>query len=335
MKFRCLFFLCFSVLTCCQLWAQEEEINRRITSLQFVSTLPEGLLSNKTVVLLKHQGNSNTPKWAPIAEILQKGFKKAGIDAVAYYDFDDILSGYESYQAFLDAFDDRDLTYAALLITDGQFYRLAILKLQDRDFLLKENQEAWKIDGKDLNKMMEDLYRQAANSGQEKNNLLIIEIPEFGEKVKTIKGRRSEFYDLNFSSEKLAVPQFTDSASIAKVMESYPYSWELVPLGSDEKELRTKGFQYILYYNHAAQESVRQILEYPISQAETAYVSEVIIDKQSKITAIPANDHVYKFYVKHIYSQNVFVGKRWDAAKTWQEALHNYIANLRNELIRN
>lgn len=338
-KFKLIsFFILAALFTCNSLKAQEAVINKRIESLNFVDQLPEDILSTKTVVIVKTLNNSTTgvrPEWKSVASIVQKGMAKSGIDAVAYYHFDDLLSGYESYHAFLDAFDERDVKHAAFLLTDGQFYRLILLKLTDRQLLIESGQNAWKIDGKDLSAMMEDVYRKAANSKLESTNLLIIETPEFGEMVKVIGKRRSDYYDLNFSSETLAIPQFADSSEIAKVMAEYPYKWGIVPLGSDEKDLRSNGYQYVLYYCHSTVESVRNLLEYPISDSQSAYVSEVIENGQTNVTTHTLNTNVYKFYIKHIYSQNVFIGKKWDPAKTWQDALRNYIHNMRHELIRN
>ena len=118
-------------------------------------------------------------------------------------------------------------------------------------------------------------------------------------------------------------------------MKNYPYKWGFVDPDFDEKELRTKGYQYILYYVHSSGKSVKQILGYEGNNNESAYVSEVIKDGASEIYSYNINAQVYKFYIKHIYSENDFVGKRWDAAPSWQKALANYISNLRNELVRN
>ncbi len=318
--------------------SQEKEFYNRLASLNYSDQLPEEILSSKTVVFVKAPLKSQSPEiranWSEIAEVAQPGFKKAGIDAVTYYYMDDFFSGYESYDAFLDALDARDLSHAAFLFYDGKSYQLILLKLKDRSFLIANNQEAWKMEGADLKKILEDLYRVAANSNLKKTNLLIIGNPQYGDMVSIIKGRRSEFYDLNFSSEKLAVPQFADTAAIAEVMKNYPYKWGFVEPGFDEKELRSKGYQYILYYTHSSGKAVKQILEYEISDNESAYVSEVVNDGASEISSYNINTQVYKFYVKHIYSENNFVGKRWDAAPTWQKALANYITNLRNELVR-
>ena len=196
-------------------FGQEAELLNRLSSLNYINQLPKEILSSKTVVIVKvpekNQVKQIRADWSEIAETAQKGFKKANIDAVAYYYFDDLFSGPESYDAFLDAFDERDLTHAAFIFFDGKKYKLIILKLQDRKFLLKTGQDALKIEGPDLNKIMENLYLTSANSGLKTTNLLIIENPQYGEMVDVIKGKRSDFYDLNFSSEKLAVPKFADS----------------------------------------------------------------------------------------------------------------------------
>jgi hypothetical protein len=332
-------FILFLVLVASLCYAQEKELFERLSSLSYTDQLPEKVLSSKTVVLIQTPLKRTRPEvrsdWTEIAEVAQPGFKKAGIDAVAYYYIDDLLSGSESYRSFLDAFDDRDLTHAAFLFFDGQSYKLILLKLTDRKFLIGVGQPAWKSEGTDLTNMFENLYRIAANSRLEKTNLLIIESPQYGEMITLIKGRRSEFYDLNFSSEKLAVLPFADTAEIAAVMSAYPYKWGFVDPNIEEKELRSKGYQYILYYTHATGKSVKEMLGYAKNDSETAYISEVVRNGASEISSYNINTPVYKFYVKHIFSQNVFIGKRWDAAPTWQKALDNYITNLRNELVRN
>ncbi|QSE98124.1 transferase family protein [Fulvivirga lutea] len=319
--------------------SQEREFFKRLENLTITEGLPKEILSSKTVVLVKVPYKSKSPEirgeWKSITEVAQKGFKKSGIDAVAYYYIDDIMSGPEAYHVFLDAFDDRNLSHAAILEYDGTEYFLTLLKLQDRQYLIKENQEAWQMKGKDLKNMMEDLYRQAANSSLEKSNLLIIETPEYGQIVEVLDGRRSDFYDLNFSSDKLAVPMFADTAQISQVMKEYPYEWGFVEENIDEKELRKNGYQYILYFVHSSAKSVKDMLEYEYNSNETAFVSETISDGKSNITSQNINASVYKFYIKHIYSKKNFIGKRWDAGYTWQEGLSNYIINLRNELIRN
>lgn len=335
---RALFLLSF-LCTVFTTFAQKDVFFSRLNSLTVVEDLPQELLSSKTMVLVKVPSKSNNPEirgeWKSMCKIAQKGFHKSGIDAVAYYYIDDVISGPESYPAFLDAFDNRNLSHAAILEYDGKNYTLTILKLKDRTYLIKENQEAWRITGTDLTKMFGDLYRKAANSRQPHTNLLIIETPEYGQLVDVITGKRAEYYDLNLSSFTLGITAFTDTAQINQVMKNYPYKWTYVPDDFDAKELRSDGIQYVLYFVNSTAKSAKTMLEYPFTPSETAYISEVVIDGKSQITSQNINANVYKFYIKQLSSKNTFIGKRWDAGYTWQEALTNYIYNLRNELIRN
>lgn len=315
------------------------DIYDRVASLNANNTFPKRIMETKTVVLVSVPPKSKNPTirgdWKEIAEKTQPGFARAGIDAVVYYYLDDIISGKESYESFLDEFDDRDLKNAIFLFQENGKYKITVTDLQDRQYLLKMGQDAWAIEDSDLDRALDVLYKATANSGLTQKNLLMLEVPEFGNMTKIINGRRGEFYDLNFSSEKLAIPVFADTAEIRKVMENYPYKYDLVDPSLTEKEIRKKGFQYILYFTNTTGKSVKEILEYDITDTETDYVSEIIKNGKAEVVSLNVNTPVYKFYVKHIYSSNVFLGKRWDAATTWQNALENYIFNLRNELVRN
>lgn len=315
------------------------DIYQRIASLKSANTFPKGLMETKTVVFVSVPPKSENPTvrgdWKEMTEKTQRGFAKAGIDAVVYYYLDDIISGKESYEAFLDQFDERDLKNAVFLFREKGKYKIMITDLQDRQYLLKMDQDAWIIEDSDLDKALDLLYKATANSGLIWKNLLVLEVPEFGSMIKIIDGRRGEFYDLNFSSEKLAVPIFADTAEITRVMENYPYQYQIVDPSLTEQEIRKKGFQYILYFVHAGGKSAKEILEYNITESETDYITEVIRDGKAEVKSLSVQAPIYKFYVKHIYSSNIFLGKRWDADTTWQAALNNYIDNLKNELIRN
>lgn len=315
------------------------DIYERISALKPSTTFPKAIMRTKSVVLVSVPAKSTNPTvrgdWEELAEKAQAGFAKAGLDAVVYYYLDDIISGKESYEAFLDEFDERDLKNAIFLFQENSKYKITITDLKDRQYLLKMGQEAWMVEDADLDNALDIVYKATANSGLTRENLLILDVPEFGRMIKIISGRRGEFYDLNFSSEKLAIPIFADTAEINDIMKIYPYEYDFVDPSLTEKEVRKKGFQYILYFTHAGAKAVKEILEYETTNTETDYVSEVIRDGKAEANSLSINTPVYKFYVKHIYSSNVFLGKRWDAGTTWRNALENYIYNLRNELVRN
>lgn len=327
-------FFCFSS------FAQDDvKIVKRLDSLQYGAELPKEILQSKSVALVQLPQKSTTPMirgdWKKLAELTQPGFQKAGIDVVTYYHVEDIYSGKESYLAFMEEFKKRELENIVFIVQKSGSYRIVLTKINDEKQLIKKGQSAWQTQNADLSVALDNLYKAAANSSQDRTNLLILGVPEFGEMAKTIDGRRGEYYDLNFSSEKLAVPIFADTAKISAIMANYPYKYGFVDPDMEEKKVRSEGYQYILYYVHSTGKAVKEMLEYPVTDTETAYVSEVVKDGQAKVTSYSINTPVYKFYIKHIYSGNTFLGKKWDTAPTWEEALTNYIDNLRTELIRN
>ncbi len=320
-------------------FGQNTDIHARLQSLNIQTTFPENLLKTRTIAFYVVTPKQTRPyirgDWKSLAKKVQPGFKRAGLDAVLHYYLEDIFSGKESYNTFLDYFDDRDVKNAAFIFEENGYYTITITGLQDRQHLIKKGQTAWQIKGKDLNAMLNDLYRACANSGLERENWLILEVPEYGEMINPIKAKRNEFYDLNFSSEKLAVPMNLDTAQLSKVLTTYPYKWGFVDPDIPEKELRSQGYQYILYAVNSTGKAVKEMLDYQTTDAETDYISEVMVDRKLGVHSYNIHTPVYKYYIKHIYSGNVFLGKRWDAAPNWQQALKNYINNLRNELVKN
>lgn len=319
-------------------FGQQTDIHERLKSLNIQSTFPENLLKTRSIVFYQVTPKRIKPlvrgNWRSLAEEIQPGLKRAGIDGVLHYYLNDIYSGQESYNSFLDYFDERDVKNAVFVFEEGGSYTITVTDLQDRQHLLKMGQSAWQIRGEDLGAMLSNLYKACANSGLERRNWLILEVPEFGKMINPIKAKRNEFYDLNFSSEKLAVPTVMDTSELRRVLADYPYKWGFVDPTTPEKELRTDGYQYILYSTHSTGEAVKKILDYKTTDVETSYISEVKVDGNSEVQSYSIHTPVYKYYIKHIYSGNVFLGKRWDTAPDWQQALGNYIQNLRNELVK-
>ncbi|MDX1627293.1 MAG: hypothetical protein R3345_01265 [Fulvivirga sp.] len=331
-------FFILSILFICQhANAQRgKSILSLLDSLEYVDELPEDLLATKSLVLVAVPDESRSPKirgdWKKLAEKAQPGFRKAGIDAVAYYHLSDVYSGPEAAEAFAEKFEERLLDNVIFLWKKDDQYEIILTKISSEEGLIESGQKAWSIKGKDIDKMTHEIYLKAANSGQERKNLLIIEVPIYGEMAEIIKGRRGEYFDVNFASETLAVPAFADTSQINKVMSKYPYNYEIVDPALSERELRDQGYQYVLYYVHTIGKNVKSILEYPTEASETAYISEVV-NGNPKVKSINIYTPVYKFYIKHIYSENVFLGTKWDADTTWWDALNNYITNLKNQLV--
>lgn len=333
-------FFILSILFCYHPMVAQDDVRiiQTLDSLRYSAKMPAGILGTKSVAIVKLSSqNSNSPvrgDWKALAHQTQPGFKKAGIDVVVYYYIEDIFSGAEPFAAFLADVKKRALKNIVFVIQDKGINRIILTKIPNEDRLLVSGQDAWQTRDTNLAVALDNLYKAAANSSQERENKLILEVPEFGSISSPIKGRRGEYYDLNFSTQKLAIPVFADTAKINAVMKDYPYKYGFTPPGLEEKKIRSSGHEFVLYYVHSTGKTVKEMLEYSTTNSETVYVSEAVKDGEAQIKSYNVNTPVYKFYIKHIYTGNVFLGKKWDAAPTWEEALNNYIDNLRTELIR-
>ena len=79
---------------------------------------------------------------------------------------------------------------------------------------------------------------------------------------------------------------------------------------------------------------MRELLGYEISDE----VNELITIKKDSsgeviIKSIPINAMVYKYYVKHINSGDIYLGEQWDGDDNWQDALSNHITAIVDKLV--
>ena len=109
-------------------------------------------------------------------------------------------------------------------------------------------------------------------------------------------------------------------------MQLYPYQWGATEPGTAEETLRMKqGYPYVLLYLHTTQDNVRRFLSY-------APDKDSPLELQSgEDTGLP----LYKFYIRHIPTGEVYAGSSWDAASDWQTALSNFLQGLRKDQAAN
>ena len=112
----------------------------------------------------------------------------------------------------------------------------------------------------------------------------------------------------------------------------YSFKYKLTESGINERELRKQGYLYVLCLVHARGSVLRKVLGYNSTKQESAYASVTFPEDQSQLKNIAATTPVYKFYFKHIDSGNVFLGTKWDADVTWQQALRNHLMAFKAEL---
>lgn len=319
-----LIFLVLPFFVQAQLSVSEEDFFARLKE---GAAIPEKLLSTRSVVIYPH-----TVTIKELKEI-QLSFQQTGIDAVAYFENDILLAGGDVISAYAYYLNQRGIVNLVFLLKEESKYTMLITGFNGKETFIDQSQTAWKGEDVKLSELLEKVER--SSSSLSKTNYLINDFPETQLPVQIVRGRRSEFYAIDLKVDQLAVPK-TGNPEIDKELESifrnYPFKYQLTEPGLSERELRAKGFLYVVTYVHARGSAVRQMLDYDISKVESAYVSVAYSDGQPQLKNIPADVPVYKFYFKHIDSGNIFLGTKWDADTAWQQALINHIAAFKAEL---
>ncbi len=320
---RILVFIFLSISVCG--YSQDALVDK----LQLTETVPGDLLATRSIALY-----DASLKRSEIEEI-QKTFAQIGIDTEAFIEKDVILAGGDFTKAYANYFVTREIKYLVILDKTAKGYRMIVTPFNNTPSLTDANQIAWLVTNTSLREMLMTAYRNSWIS-QKKQNFLINEYPETSIKVNAITGRRSEFFAIDLKVDALAVPAFgeakADTILFRMFKEYYPFKWKLTPPGTSEEELRKKGYQYVLTEIQTRGIAAKQLLGYDMTKAESAYVSTTYPDGAAQVRAIPSETLIYKFYAKHIPSGNIFLGTKWDADTTWEQALKNYLKGFRVEL---
>ncbi|SKC71668.1 hypothetical protein [Ohtaekwangia koreensis] len=300
-----------------------------IDQLNLAGGLPEKLLSTRTTVFYDYTLTEKELKDT------QEYFQRSGIDAVAYYEMDILMTGKDITRAFGDFLTKREISNIAFLEKTDKGYRLIITTYNGKENVVDPKQNAWSLSNTILTELLKTVYRTTANQ-LKKQNLLINDLPEPGPDINPIAGKRNEFFAIDLKVDPLAVPKFGDEALDKQLEEifknNYPLKYKLTEPGLTDKELRKQGSLYVLCIVKGRGSALKEILGYPVAKSESALVSVTYPDMQQQLKNIPSNAQVYKIYFKHIDSGNVFLGTKWDADVTWEQALLNNIKGLKAEL---
>jgi hypothetical protein len=307
-----------------QLPFTEEQFFSRLKSGE---SLPAKLLSTRSVVF--HPQNLSAKE----LETIQKSFQRTGIDAVAYFDLDLVSAGRDASVALAEVLNQREITNLIFFRKEPSAYYLYITEYNKKANLTEPDQLCWMNQNKALDQLLLHTYRTAANS-LKNENFLINDVPETGFALNAIDGSRNEFFAIDLKVDALAVPKFGNEAmddKLAEIMQAYPYKYMLTEPNLSEAELRKQGYLYVLRFVHAKNKIARSLLGYETSRAQSAFVSMVFNEAESQVKNISANELVYKFYFKHIESENVFLGRKWDADPSWEQALWNQLKGYKIE----
>lgn len=298
-----------------------------LSRLKAGSNLPEKLLSTRSVVFYPYRMTLKE------LEMVQDYFERTGIDAVVYLETDLLAAGRDPSVALAEYLNAREIKHIVILDKqDG--YGIYIAEYNNLATLFEEGQSAWHKKQRALDVLLQDLFR-TANTSLTRENMLINEFPELSMPLNLFKGRRSDFFAIDLKVDPLAIPKFGNEAmdrELEEIMKSYPYKYKLTEPGLSEAQIRKDGSYYVLRFVYARDRAAQNLLGYDGTRSQSAIVSVTYPEDKPQLKNIPANTMVYKFYFKHIDSGNIFLGTKWDADLTWQQALINQIRAFKAEL---
>jgi hypothetical protein len=296
-------------------------------SLKSGGDIKEELLSKRSAVLYNYTITPNE------LQTIHDNFIKTGIDAVVYFDIDMALANNDAAKAYSAYFTKREIASVIFIKKSTSGYAITVGPFSNNDKFIDSTQPVWQQEGISLGDVLNQLYRSAL-AGNKKKNFLINDFPERDLPITIFTGRRSELAAYDLKVDNLAVVTVGDEAAdkeLEELFKSYPFKYKLVDKSISESDLRKQGFLYVLCVVNTRAQAARNVLEYTVTKAETAYVSVSYENGNVRLKNIAADIPITKFYVRHIDSGNVFLGTKWDADTSWQQALLNFIQGLRVE----
>lgn len=320
------------------------------------------------------KSSSERGDWEEFASESHEYFKKIGVDPVAYFYMDDLFSGIDATRVYEEHLKKREIKYIIVLskvylkIKNNESLRfvMVITPFSNDQNIIANGQPAYKDQNKDLEKLMKNLYGITIRKDFANTNHLIIDHPEFFGGLSIIDGRRNESFPMDLRVDKLAVPKFEEATipsnrpggiinnKIAEEVENYnksvdrlnfeldrsfqnyPWKYELIKYNPDEKELWRQGFLYLLMRVNSSGRTIKEMLGYEVNDSETEYITLLKKpDGSFTLRTIPVDAPVYKFYIRSLARDEVYIGESWDADETWQEALNHFLNSLTDKLKSN
>jgi hypothetical protein len=192
MKLRVIFTLIVPLFFISKGFAQEEDVIHPagLRFLDYSNDLPKDLLFTKSVAfvsVLPKGGTSLRGDWKKLAQEAHKVFKEAGIDAVAYYNLEDVEAGPDASMALAKELKKRDIKNIIVITQvmirvgnrDSERYAVLITPFNGENTFISNGQLAWKQVEKTSERLFDQVYKGVAKSGLPKENHLITDVPEF------------------------------------------------------------------------------------------------------------------------------------------------------------
>ncbi|MGB3183827.1 MAG: hypothetical protein WBB45_20710 [Cyclobacteriaceae bacterium] len=360
----------FIALSATAAFAQELSVSPAgAVLLDYSQDLPESLRNKRTVVFVSAEGepadDSKLVGWKELADFAHTYFRDAGIDAVAYFSMDEVFSGKDPERMFAERLSTRGVENLVILrrmtYENKLQYVLVVTPFAGEGNYMENGQKAYIASSPNLEPMLKQLVNTIKNSSSELANYLILDRPEFYGASGIITGEKFLRFNPDLKLDKLAVPEFVsvdmpefvpdneenqkviraleklneqagrENESLKANMSAYPFEYKVGDYSKiEDRQIRLDGYQFVLKRLKGPAHTLREMLGYD-AEGDT-YTTTVWRNGEKTEQEIPANQQVYKYYIKHIFTGDVYLGTEWDAAASWEQALNNHFNNMKYAL---
>lgn len=298
-----------------------------LSRLKLTSTAPDGVVSSRSIALFTFSYSQKE------LEEIQKGFQQMGIDPVSYIESERALAGSELMLSYSRYFAKRDIRFLIFMQKDSMEYRLNFVPFNGNAAWTNSEAANWMVHSSMIRGLLEATYRGVVST-QKRQNFLVNDSPERQGPVNAMPGDRNESWAPNVKALKIAVPRFFADASAEKDFEAFlkenlHVRYEYVDPAATNAELQEKGFTYVLRFIHAPGSVAKDILGYDMSKSESALATVSYQNGLLQLKTIPSTQMIYKFYLRQLETDTYYLGPKWDADITWQDALKNHLDGYR------
>lgn len=310
---RFIFCLFLSLLASTSFLSAQNNLQQFVDKLNFSGTLPKNLLNDRAAVLVQ----SDDGPWQELSDEYHEAFFQLGIDAVAYYGLADIFAGEDATKLFSKVLLKRKIPILILARkAANKDYELIITRFNEKESFINPGELSYRKTAPELGELLSSFVNQVTASPLKRENYLVLEQPEFFSGSSIIEGKRILAFNPDLKFDKVAVPEFEVQTKLnerlGQIAETYPFAQETVKLSRGLKILKNAKFQYLLMKLEGPESSVKQLLGYEAEEF--------------------SNKHIHKYYLKQIYTNDVYLGETWDASESWDQAMTAFINNIKEEL---
>lgn len=305
----------------------------------------EGFLNGKSAVLISSSpGAKPSITWENLAEEIHGAFVEAGGDPVAYYELEDIILSEGIQAGYASAFSQRQIQNIVVVTRreNGEVHIHIMPFTQDKNMVSPGT--SWSAMANNLTEIKERI--KAIGTSNKTQNLLVNDVPEFfSDKLASeVSSAAPQFLarnPLNLNMFKLGIP-LAGSAGETAFLTTFRY--DLLGKSSEqiaaEQKMEREGLESIFKnnYSHEVEFLTTSLTDEELIKNRVQFVLMRLEGREGDLMqsmgleipqSIDRDRIVFKYYIKFLVRNELYLGPEWDADPNWDTALSNFLENLR------